>query len=511
MARRKMTVDRFKEIRRLIEAGKSDRFIAKALGCRRNKVSRIRTGADQIEDLSKTNQTAPLWTEQVDWESVIVDIGRGFEIKKIWDEKSAGVTTYANFCKQLHKRYPHLMKASVTLREFAPGDRCEVDWAGDKIEWLELRTGEIHEAHVFVGVLGFSQLIFAWASENEQSVNWLGAHRRMYEAFGGVPHVTVCDCLKTGVSKTHRYDPDLNPGYTEVAVHYGTAVVPARPKKPKDKALVENAVGIVMRAFFFTYRKHTFTSLAEINHALAEVVGRINRKPHTRFKVSRLMRWTDQELAKLKPLPEVPFEALEWREAKVHPDCTISCEGAYYSVPHEHRHKAVRVKLTVSFVEIFSGLERVAMHERDYRRQGQRHIENAHLPANAAAYREATPQSLLSQAKFVSRGMASIVELLFLKDTLGNLRRVQGLVRLAQVELRDAGREVAEPRIDAACEQMRRFDNFRVRYFEAALGQQRSARSPKTDREIKRLPGNPMLRHTAEARDIDETKNVLPG
>lgn len=516
MARRKMTVDRFKEIRRLIEAGKSDRFIAKALGCRRSKVSRIRLGADQIEDVNKVSLAAPLWVEQVDWDTVLGEVGRGFEIKKIWEEKSAHVTTYPNFCKQLHKRYPNLMKASVTLREFSPGERCEVDWAGDKIEWMDVHTGEIHEAHVFIGALGFSQLLFAWAAENEQSVNWLGAHRRMFEAFGGVPHVTVCDCLKTGVSKVHRYDPDLNPGYTEVAVHYGTAVVPARPKHPKDKAIVEGAVKIVMRAFFFTYRKHTFTSLAEINHALSEVIGRINRKRHTRFNISRLARWSEQELAKLKSLPETPFEAVEWREAKVHPDCTVSMEGAYYSVPHVHRSKTVRVKLTVNHIEIFSGLERVAMHTRDYRRKGSRHIENAHLPANAAAYREATPQNLLSQAKFVSKGMASIVETLFLKDTLGNLRRVQGLVRLAQIELRDAGREAGEPRIDGACEQLRRFDNFRVRYFEAALQQQRAVakaqggRSAKADREIKRFPGNPMLRHTADVRDAGETKIVLP-
>lgn len=516
MARRKMTVDRFKETDRLIEAGKSDRFIAKALGCRRNKVSRIRLGQDQVEDVGKATPLAPLWTDQVDWENVIRDVGRGFEIKKIWEEKSSQLTTYPNFFKQLHKRYPGLMKASVTLREFSPGDTCEVDWAGDKPEWLDLRTGEIRQAHVFLGVLGFSQLIFAWAAENEQSVNWLGAHRRMYEAFGGVPHVTVCDCLKTGVSKTHRYDPDLNPGYTEVAVHYGTAVVPARPRHPKDKALVENAVGIVMRAFFFTYRKHTFTSLAEINHALAEVVGRINRKTHTRFGISRLERWSEQELAKLKPLPELPFEAVEWREAKVHPDCTLSMEGAYYSVPHIHRHTQVRVKLTVSHLEIFAGLDRVAMHARDYSRKGSRHIDNAHLPANAAAYREATPQNLLSQAKFVSKGMAGIIETLFSNDTLGNLRRVQGLVRLAQVELRAAGREAGEARIDAACAQMLSFNNFRVRYFEAALEQQRAVakaqagRAEKADREIKRLPGNPMLRHTAAVLDIvDETQAVL--
>lgn len=122
MARRIMTVKRFEEIQRLIAAGKSDRFISRALGCRRSKVSRIRNGHDQLQDVGKAQATtSPLWVEQVDWETVLTDIGAGHEIKKIWEEKSKELTTYPNFCKKLHKRYPQLMKASVTLREFSLG------------------------------------------------------------------------------------------------------------------------------------------------------------------------------------------------------------------------------------------------------------------------------------------------------------------------------------------------------------------------------------------------------
>lgn len=519
MARRIMTVKRFEEIQRLIATGKSDRFISRVVGCRRSKVSRIRNGQDQLQDVGRSAQTtAPLWIDQVDWETVLAEIGQGHEIKRIWEEKSASLTTYPNFCKQLHKRYPQLMKASVTLREFEPGDRCEVDYAGDKIEWLELKTGEIHQAHVFLGVLGFSQLIFAWGSSDEKGPNWLQAHRKMYESFGGVPHVTVCDCLKQGVIKTHRYDPDLNPGYAEIAAHYSTAVVPARPRHPKDKSLVEGAVKIVMRAFRFMYRRHTFTSIAEINYALAHVVDLINRKPHSRFKVSRLERWASQEKHALKPLPTVAFEAVEWKIGRVHPDCTVSLESAYYSVPHPHRGKKVRIKLTSTHVEVFVDLERVALHQRDFTRKGNRHIVTEHLPANSAAYREATPQNMLSQARFISESLRSVVEELFAKDTLGNLRRAQGLIRRAHVEIQDVGREAAEPRINAAIEQMRRFNNFRVRYFEATLTQLRQKSATvhkiKAEREIKRLPGNPMLRYTqtqvAEEALQREMETLLP-
>jgi transposase len=111
----------------------------------------------------------------------------------------------------------------------------EVDYAGDPIEWYEIKTGEIHKAYVFVSGLGFSQLLFAWAAEDMKSRNWLASHRRMFAYYGGVPHVTVPDCLKQGVLKCHLYDPDLNPGYADLAAQYATAVVPARAKKPRDK------------------------------------------------------------------------------------------------------------------------------------------------------------------------------------------------------------------------------------------------------------------------------------
>jgi len=117
-----------------------------------------------------------------------------------------------------------------------------VDYAGGIVEWVDLKTGEISEAVIFLGVLGYSQKIFAWAAEDMKSRNWLNSHRRMFTAFGGVPSVTVPDCLKQGVIKCHIYDPDLNPAYSELAAHYGTAIVPARPRRPKDKALVEGAV-----------------------------------------------------------------------------------------------------------------------------------------------------------------------------------------------------------------------------------------------------------------------------
>lgn len=502
MARKKMTVVRFEEVKRLIDEGLSDRAIMRALRCRREKVAEIRRGTAADPGRPKII-VGPLWTEQVAWAEVITELSLGHPLKLIHEEKAAHLTTYSNFWKQFYRRYPALLKAAVTLREFAPGERVEVDYAGDTIPWLDLKSRKIHQANVFVGTLGFSQLFFAHAAGDMKSANWLHSHRRMFEAFGGVPHVLVPDCLKQGVSKCHLYDPDLNPSYAELAAHYRTAVVPARPKHPKDKALVEGAVKILMRYFKWTSRRRTFTSLSEINQALGEAVSRINHKPHTRFKVSRRERFEKVEFEKLKPMPALAFDAIEWRQAVLHPDSHISVESACYSAPYIHRGKKLRVKLTEFQVEIYLDLERIAIHVRDRHRVGNRVTNHEHLPPNSRAYREATPQHLLSQARFVSNSLHALLDELFTADTLGNLRRAQGLIRAAVKEINETGREPAVARIGAAIDQMRRFDKIRVSYFTAQLAHLRKteahAKTSSSEREIIRKPDNPMIRYTRTA------------
>lgn len=211
-------------------------------------------------------------------------------------------------------------KAAACAR--SPGRwRVEMDYAGDTLEWIDLATGEIRKAYVFVAALGFSQLLFAWAAKDMKSRNWLGAHRRMFAYYGGAPHVTVPDCLKQGVLKCQLYDPDLNPGYAQLASHFATAVVPARPSHPKDKALAEGAVKILMRYVRFRHRRTRFTSLSQINQAIAECIEHINARRHTRFGVSRRERFESVERAALKPLPAQDFDAGEWKEATLHADC----------------------------------------------------------------------------------------------------------------------------------------------------------------------------------------------
>lgn len=493
------SVVQFTEIQRLIEAGQTNRQIARSLRCRRTLIAKVREGLLRPEALSRARAEArrppPGWALQVDWAAVERDIRGGYEIKRIWEEAAATWTSYSNFFKYIKTRFAALLAATVTLREFHAGEHCEVDYAGDKIAWLDRRSGEIHQAHVFVAILCFSQKIFAIAHENEKKPNWLDAHVRMFDAYGGVPAVVVPDCLKNGVTKAHLYDPDLNPDYVELAAHYGTAVVPARAKHPRDKALVENAVGILMRYFGFIHRRRTFTSLDEVNAALREAVTRINSKPHTRFKTSRDARFTELEKASLRALPIEPYAVGEWKTATHHPDCTVHVDKNFYSAPQAFRGKELRVKLSASLIEIFFELDRIAVHARARGRVGERVIDNSHLPENSRAYRESTPQMVLAQARFASPELHGLIDGLFQENTLAHLRRAQGLVRKACAVIQSDTREAASPWIASACHQMQRFGRVRVQYFEELLSAEKKKSSIlREDREIARLPGNPMVR-----------------
>jgi len=490
----------FDEIERLIGLKQSNRNIARALRCSRELVADVRAGNIRRDSISVSkkleNRLPPGWALQLNWEAIEKDLREGHQFKQIWDEVAKEVTSYTNFYKYVNVRFAALLAVTSTIREFNPGEYCEVDYAGDKIEWIDSKTCEIHEAHVFLGILCFSQKIFAYAAQDEKKVNWLDSHRKMFEFYEGVTAVVVPDCLKNGVVKCHRYDPDLNADYVELAKHYNTAIVPARPRHPKDKALVENAVGLVMRYFRFVCRKRTFTSLSEINEALRAVIDKINNKKHTRFKVSRQERYVSLEKTTLRQLPPEPYVLATTKPAKLHPDCTVAAsDNNFYSAPYIYRGKDLRVKTGPSFVEIFFDLDRIALHNRAIGKVGERITKNEHLPPNSRAYKEATPQLLLSQARFANVDLHKLIDELFQEDALAHLRRTQGLVRKAFATIQTHGREKATPWISAAVEHMRRFGRIRVGTFEDLIQREiKKSAISREDRTIVRQPGNPMVR-----------------
>jgi hypothetical protein len=206
MARRELTVQRYEEIKRRLAEGRSVREIASALSCSRRLVREIRDGVRVTHAIAASPD--PLWMSQLYWPLIIHELGLGHPLKFIWEEKAQHLTTYSNFWKRFYRKFPQCRDASVTARTLEPGERVEVDYAGEAIEWYDIKTGEIHKAYVLVAGLGFSQLLFAWAAEDMKSRNWIASHRRMYAYYNGVPQTSkafdVCGNPKDPVMRRKR-------------------------------------------------------------------------------------------------------------------------------------------------------------------------------------------------------------------------------------------------------------------------------------------------------------------
>jgi transposase len=508
VSRRVITMDRFLEIKRQLELAVPIIQIARSLGCTERTIREIRDGSILEPSHAKEIQF-PAWSEKSDWALVLEEVLAGHPFKFIWDERFTKEVGYKAFLDQFHKRYPHYKRATTVHRYFAPGERCEVDYAGDTVRWINLNTGEIVEMQVFIGTLGFSQKIYAEATSDQKSRNFIESHSRMYKAFGGVPKITVPDCLKQGVTRTHLYDPNINHSYQAMAKDFGTAIVPARPRKPKDKSLVELAVKLTLRLYRWRFRKTTPTSPEQVNAQLAEVTNIINSRPHSRFKISRNASWMAQEQSKLAPLPAGDFEYSNFKGAKVHDDCYIEIEHNYYSCPKEYRGHGVQAKITERRVEVFYDLERIAVHDRHRGHHGAYVTENSYLPENARAYLEATPQNVLSQARFISQDLHRLIDELFQENTIAHLPRALGFVRKSREEIRNIGSEKAKSHIGKAIDQMKMFNKIRVGYFQELLAKMRTE-IPIHSSKIQRQP-NPNLRHTGGPQLVLITNNLTEG
>lgn len=497
MSRKELTVERFLEIKRQLDLGIPIIQIAINLKCAERTVRLIRDGVLSAQPGPKII-AGPTWAELVNWPAVLQEALNGHPFSLIWSEVAKDKVGYKAFLDQFHKKHPHYKNAFVVHRHFDPGERCEVDYAGDKIEWIDIKSGEVKEVVVFVGILGFSQKIFAEASVDQKGDNFVRSHVRMYQYFGGVPKITVPDCLKQGVTRCHRYDPEINRSYQSMAQDFGTVIVPARPRRPKDKGLVEGAVKILMRLFRWRYRRHMFTSLAEINQALTACCAEINEKVHTRFKISRNQSWQDKELPNLKALPVNEYQVASYKTATVWSDGHVNFENIYYSVPHQYRGERVDIKATDKFVEIYFASERIAIHSRSRRSNCALVTDTSHLPDNAKAYLESTPQNILSQSKFLSPELSNLIEDMFKENVIGHLRRAQGLVRVARVEIENLGHEAARASIRKSVESMRVYNKIRVPYFQELLLQNRklAIQAVTTNKMAITRRANPNLRHT---------------
>jgi transposase len=338
---------------------------------------------------------------------------------------------YSRFC-ELYRRW--LGHQDVVLRqEHRAGEKLFVDYAGDTVPLHDPHTGEIAPASIFVAVLGASNYTFAEATASQDLADWIGSHVRAFEFFGGVPQIVVPDNAKTGVAKACRYEPDLNPTYQDLAAHYGVAVVPARPRKPRDKAKVEAGVLVAERWILAALRHRKFFGLGELNAAIAELRERLNQRPFRKREGCRASLFETLDRPALRPLPVERYQFGVWRRARVNIDYHVEVERHFYSVPYQLTGQPVEVRLSADTVEIFHRGVRVASHPRS-RTPHQPTTVEEHRPKSHQKHLEWTPSRIIHWAGSVGPATAALVEHILASRPHPEMgyRSCLGVLRLSQ-------------------------------------------------------------------------------
>jgi transposase len=381
-----------------------------------------------------------------DWPYIHQELGRkGVTLFLLWQEyhrTQAEGYGYSRFC-ELYRRWANTL--DPVLRQIHhPGEKMFVDWAGQTVEIHNAQDGTISTGHLFVAVLGASNKTYAEAFENEQLAAWITAHCHAYAFFQGVARITVPDNLKTGVIRPCRYEPLLHRSYQEMAEHYGTVVIPARIKKPRDKAKVEVGVQIAERQVLAALRDQRFFNVGQLNAAISPLLAKLNAQPFQKLEGSRNSLFETLEKGQLLPLPATAFELANWSKAKVNIDYHVAVEKHFYSAPYQLIHQQLDVRLTDKTVELFAHGKRVAGHLRSYL-PGRSTTLEEHRPKSHQKHLEWTPSRILEWVKTIGPNAVLTVEKIMADrpHPEQGFRSALGIIRL--------GKAVGPDRMEAAC------------------------------------------------------------
>ena len=400
---------RYREILRLLNQGISQRNIALSCPCSRNTVSKVAARAKEtalkwplppemtdadLERLLLGERAFELDRVMPDWEKIRRELLRkGVTLKLLWTEyveearmNRKNPLMYSRFCDHF-RDFMNVEHATMHITR-KPGERIEVDWAGQTIPVTDRDTGELLPASLFVAVCSYSQYAFVEACLSQDLDNWIQCHVDMFRFFAGVPQMIVPDNLKTGVDHVEPGAIVLNRTYEEMASHYGTAVVPARVRHPKDKPNVEGTVKGVSTWILSALRNHKFFTLADLNAEIKTRLKAFNERPFHKKEGSRFSVFLGEEKSFLAPLPAAHFEPSQWKVATVQFNYHIEVEKMHYSVPYEYIKQTVDVRLTRNVVEIFDHGKRIASHVRLTGRPGQYSTQELHMPEDHQKYLE---------------------------------------------------------------------------------------------------------------------------
>lgn len=338
--------------------------------------------------------------------------------------------SYSRFC-ELYQQWSR-NQGVVMRQEHRAGEKMFVDWAGATIP-LQDRQGRVTPVSLFVAVLGASSYTFAQAALSQDLANWIDCHIQAFEYFGGVPQLVVPDNPRTGVTRACRYEPDLNRTYTELAIHYGIGILPARPYRPRDKAKVENAVLLTERWVIAALRHCQFSSLTELNQAIAELREKLNHRPFRKRDGCRASLFEEVDKPALQPLPTERYALAHWKTVRANIDYHVEVDRHYYSVPYQFARQQLEARSTASTVEIFYSGKRIASHIRGF--VPYRHTTvSEHMPKSHQAHREWTPSRLIHWAGSVGPATAQVVKTILESKPHPEMgyRACLGILRLAK-------------------------------------------------------------------------------
>src|SRR5215210_2474917 len=381
------------------------------------------------------------------WPRIHAELRRpGVTLLLLWEEYRAGQPEgygYSRFC-DLYATWRG--RLSPTMRQNHPaGERLFVDYAGQTVEVIDGATGEVRRAQIFVATLGASNFTYAEARWTQALPDWIGCHVGAFTSFGGATRQIVCDNLKAGVTAACRYEPGISRTYQDMASHYGTAVLPARVRRPRDKAKVEVAVQVVQRWVLARLRHRRFFSLAELNGAIRELVADLNDRPMRHLGASRRALFEALERPALLPLPAAPYVYAEWRRCRAGLDYHVEVHGHFYSVPYRLVREAIEARITDQTVELFHAGVRVAAHLRNPRQHRHTTIPE-HMPSAHRRHADWTPTRLLREAAAIGPATIALMERILTSKPHPEqgFRACLGILRLA--------RGYGPERLEAACQ-----------------------------------------------------------
>ncbi len=383
---------------------------------------------------------------QPDWAAIHRELRRrGVTLQLLWEEHR-GVHPdgygYSRYC-ELYGAWK--ARLTPTMRQsHVAGERMFVDYAGTPLVVIDGLTGEAMIAQLFVAVLGASSLTYAEATWTQGLSDWIGSHTRTFAFMGGVTATVMCDNLRSGITRACFYEPAVNRTYAEMAAHYGTAILPARPYRPRDKAKVEVGVQVATRFIIAKLRNRQFFSLTALNAAIAELVMQINDRMSRHLGASRRALFEELERYALKPLPAEPYVFAEWKECRVGLDYHVEIEKHYYSVPHQLLRETVWARITARTIEVFHRGQRIAAHVRSSSNRKHTTVRE-HMPSSHRRYADWTPERLQRQAGEIGRHTSALVEIILRERTPPEqgFRACVGILRLAKIYSRE--------RLEAAC------------------------------------------------------------